>query len=219
MDNQRRNDRLGQQRRARAIMGTIRALMPLLIALALSACAFLPTKTSSKFYVADADSGPDGCSTVDYRELALACHRISEGNRTVVGIREYSRSGLDSDRFRKVTFSLPAVLRVGDTIDLSSTDVKAFYSTGLSFMPGKVGCYGSAISGRISVLRNAGRTLELDVQALFDLKSPLQWKGHCSVRAFNERIKAVRLPAERLRAWEGVPGKGDSIIEESLPPA
>lgn len=57
----------------RAIMGTFRALMPLLIAMVLSVCAFLPTRTSSKFYVAAADSGRDGCSMVAYRELALAC--------------------------------------------------------------------------------------------------------------------------------------------------
>lgn len=44
-------------------------------------------------------------------------------------------------------------------------------------------------------------------------------EGHCGARAFNRHIKAVWLPVERLPAWEGVPGKGDSIIEESLQPA
>lgn len=200
------------------IAGKCRGLVTLLITLMLSACSLLPTKTGSSFYVTDADSADERCNTVTYRELALACHRISAGNHTVVGVREYSRSGMDSDRFRKVTFSLPTGLRPGDTIDLPSADAKAFYSTGQSFMPGKTGCYGNATSGRISVRRTSERILEFDVQALFDLKSPLEWKGHCSVRSFNGHIKAVRLPIERLRAWEGVPGKGDSVIEEGVPP-
>lgn len=113
----------------------------LLLILSVAACASLRTKSQdTTFFVRSADSIKSECVEADYREAALACHRIYQGEHVVVGVREYSDLGLDKERFRKVTLVFENDIHVGDVIDLSSGRVKAFYSTGLSFMPGKAGC-------------------------------------------------------------------------------
>lgn len=189
-----------------------------LLALMFSGCAtFQVAEKEAVFYVVAADADVAPCDASDFMEVALACHRIAEGNSTVVAVRQHSVSGREDERYMKVTFVFPATLREGDVVDLPEEGVKAFYSTGLSLRPGLTGCYGNAVSGKIEVTKMSEDRMELNASARFDLISPAGWEGHCTTYDFQSELKAVRRPLAELNAWEGVPAPGDSIITEGFP--
>ena len=190
----------------------------LIICGSLLTTACLPKRqgATQEFYVQHADSIQQGCDAVNYEELGVACHRLKNGDFKVIGVREYSDRGLDQERFRKVTFVVPADLKQGDRIELTASETKAFYSTGLSYMPGKAGCYGSAISGSLLITRLETPIIELQVDAVFDLKSPAGYESHCSLREYRTTILAKRKEIGELGPWEGVPGDAD-YFEEGTP--
>lgn len=170
-----------------------------------------------EFFVPVADSISAGCEQVQYKEFALACHRITRGGQTVVGVREYADQGLDKEHFRKVTIVVDGGLQAGTVLDISKGQARAFYSTGASFMPGKSGCHGKGVSGTILVRTASTDVLELDINVVFDLKSPLGWPGHCGLRDYQATAVAKSLSFERLGPWEGVRSPGDSVIAEAVP--
>jgi len=135
----------------------------------------------------------------------------------VVGVREYSSGGVDTERFLKVTLFFDGDLSEGEVFQIPSKNVRVVFGSGLSFMPGKSGCYGEAKSGTVSVVGRSVEQLELDVAALFDLKSPLSWNDACNEYMFRSRILAKRYLFEELGAWEGVKSADDSIVAESTP--
>lgn len=189
-----------------------------LFLLLISGCALIRTENQeTMFFVDKADSILPACDETDRREAALACHRLVEGGAVVVGIRRYSNPGLDRENFRKTTFVVDTDVAVGEVIDISSGRVRAAYGTGLSFMPGKSGCYGQAISGTVSILRNNDEFLELEATIEFDLKSPLGWTDACKNREFHARVVANRLTIKDLGPWEGVKAANDSPVAESVP--
>lgn len=189
-----------------------------LLALIFSGCAtFQVDETEAVFYVAGADADIAPCDASDFMEVALACHRIAEGNSTVVAVRQYSVLGREDERYMKLTFVLPATLREGDVVNLPEGGVKAFYSTGLSLRPGATGCYGHAVSGKVEVTRMSEDRMEINASARFDLLSPAGWEGHCTTYDFQSDLKAVKRTLAELNAWEGVPSPGDSIISEGFP--
>ncbi len=195
-----------------------RLLIALFLGLTCSACASLSgSQRSSSFYVSNADSVMAGCERSDYREIALACHRIVDGNNVVVGLREYTATKVENERYRKLTLILPPNLAEGDVFSLSEGDTRAFYSTGLSLRPGSTGCYGKAVSGSVEILRKSNDLMQLRINARFDLDSPAGWQDHCKMREFSYELNAIRRPLGQLGAWEGVPAPGDSLISEGSP--
>lgn len=190
----------------------------LLLGISLTATACLSTRkgATQEFYVLSSDAVQTDCDRVNYRELAVACHRLDAGEATVVGVREYSAAGLDQERFRKVTFVIGPSIKEGDQLDLAQAGMKAFYSTGLSYMPGNAGCYGNVESGTLNVRSIKDGEIVIEVDALFDLKSPAQSEGHCTLRDYKATIRAVPKKLEDLGPWEGVPGDA-SYIDEGTP--
>lgn len=153
----------------------------------------------------------------DYREVALACHRIVDGDNVVVALREYTATKVENEIYRKLTLILPPNLAEGDVFSLSEGDIRAFYSTGLSLRPGSTGCYGKAVSGSVEILRKSNDLVQLRINARFDLDSPAGWKDHCKMRELSHELNAIRRPLGQLGAWEGVPAPGDSLISEGSP--
>lgn len=195
-----------------------KVLIALLLALTSTACASLSeSQRSSSFYVSNANSDMAGCERSDYREVALACHRIVDGDNVVVALREYTATKIENERYRKLTLILPPNLAEGDVFSLTEGDIRAFYSTGLSLRPGSTGCYGKAVSGSVEILRKSNDLMQLRINARFDLDSPAGWKDHCKVRELSYELNAIRRPLGQLGAWEGVPAPGDSLISEGSP--
>lgn len=192
-----------------------KVLIALLLGLTSTACASLSeSQRSSSFYVSNADSDMAGCESSDYREVALACHRIVDGDNVVVALREYTATKVENERYRKLTLILPPNLEEGDVFSLSEGDIGAFYSTGLSLRPGSTGCYGKAVSGSVEILRKSNDLMQLRINARFDLDSPAGWKDHCKMRELSYELNAIRRPLGQLGVWEGVPAPGDSLISE-----
>ncbi|WP_409460712.1 hypothetical protein ACK1O1_00105 [Stenotrophomonas maltophilia] len=195
-----------------------KVLIALLLALTSTACASLSgSQRSSSFYVSNANSDIAGCERSDYREVALACHRIVDGDNVVVALREYTATKVENERYRKLTLILPPNLAEGDVFSLSEGDIRAFYSTGLSLRPGSTGCYGKAVSGSVEILRKSNDLMQLRINARFDLDSPAGWKDHCKMRELSYELNAIRRPLGQLGAWEGAPAPGDSLISEGSP--
>ena len=191
--------------------------LTLLVVALLAACSTLRAPdTETQFYVTGSQSIDEGCDQVPFAELAVACHRISAGESTVIGLREYIDDGLDAEKFRKITLVINASLRSGDTIDLSREPNRGFYGTGLSYMPGNAGCYGFLSAGMLRVERVEAHTLHLELDAQFDLKSPTQSEGACGIRRFKSKIVARRRHLQELGPWEGVPGGAD-YFDEGVP--
>lgn len=196
-----------------------RLLIALVLGLSCNACAsLLPgSHEISAFSVSNASSDVSGCERSDYREVALACHRIVDGDNVVVALREYTATKVENERYRKLTLILPPNLAEGDVFSLTEGDIRAFYSTGLSLRPGSTGCYGKAVSGSVEILRKSNDLMQLRINARFDLDSPAGWKDHCKVRELSHELNAIRRPLGQLGAWEGVPAPGDSLVSEGSP--
>lgn len=136
----------------------------------------------------------------------------------MVATRGYNPGGgVDREIFTKMTFVLDSNLSVGEIVSIPSRRLRIFYSTGLSYMPGKTGCYGQASSGSAIVRQKTNDLVELEFDAVFDLQSPLKWQGDCLERNIKSQVIARMKPLSLLDAWEGVPAEGDSLIAESVP--
>lgn len=195
-----------------------RLLIALFLGLTCSGCTSLSgSHRSSTFYVSNANSDVAGCERSDFREVALACHRIVDGNNVVVALREYTATKVENERYRKLTLILPPNLAEGDAFSFSEGDIRAFYSTGLSLRPGSTGCYGKAVSGSVDILSKSNDLMRLRINARFDLYSPAGWKDHCQQREFSYELNATRRSLGHLGAWEGVPAPADSLISEGSP--
>lgn len=191
--------------------------MSLLISM-MSGCVSMRTGGSeTTFFVENGESIFHSCAGVDHREAAIACHRLANGRHLVVGIRQYSDAGVDREVFRKITFVIDHEVADGEVVELPSDRVRVAYGSGLSFMPGKSGCYGQATSGSVSVSRRGMEKLEIHANLRFDLKSPLGWADACEMLEFRSTIVATRSTFEDMGPWEGVRNADDSIISESAP--
>ena len=190
----------------------------MLLAVALStACSTLRVPDSTtQFYVTGSQSIEEGCDQVPFAELAVACHRITPGGSTVIGLREYMDDGLDAEKFRKITLVVNAPLKEGDHIDLLREPNRGFYGTGLSYMPGKAGCYGRLTAGTLTVEKVEAQKVRLQLDAQFELKSPTDFEGACGTLHYNTTIIARQRYLEELGPWEGVPREAD-YFEEGAP--
>lgn len=195
---------------------SLRGALPLLLLLTAGCSSFGIGSRTDTFLVVGADAISAGCERAGYRELALACHRLSVGESTVVALREYENKGIDNERFRKVTLVLAGPITAGDTFALASDKAKAFYSTGMSFFPGSAGCYGIATSGTVDITRVTPDAIEMELDAVFDLTGPVVTKDVCGTLEYAIGITAQRLDYDGLGPWEGVPGTSD-VVEESVP--
>lgn len=193
-------------------------LTALVLGLTCSACTSLPGNHKvSAFFVSNANADVAGCDTSDFREVALACHRITEGNNVVVALREYAAPEVENERYKKLTLILPLNLAEGDVLDLPSNESRAVYSTGLSLRPGSIGCYGKAVSGSVEILKKSDDLMRVRINARFDLDSPAGWRDHCNAREFSYDLNVIRRALNQLGAWEGVRAPGDSLISEGTP--
>ncbi|WP_440224171.1 hypothetical protein ACQQ2N_02890 [Dokdonella sp. MW10] len=168
------------------------------------------------FFVDDAASISASCIDVGYREAALACHRIRDGDNLVVGLRRYSPNRTDREGFLKLTFVIDRGVADGEVVELPSDRVKAAFGSGLSFMPGGSGCHGQATSGTVSFARTGKEALKLHADVVFDLRSAPGWPDHCKPYAFRSELEARRSTLDRMGPWEGVVN-GESEAEESHP--
>lgn len=181
-------------------------------------CASLnPASREIFFFVEDADSISPSCRSVDYQEAAIACHRLARGREIVVGIRRYSDARIDREGFRKITFVIDKDVKDGEVIKIPSDRARAAFGSGLSFMPGKSGCYGEATSGTVSVSRTDMKSLRVNAAVNFHLKSPLDWAGECKSLEFRSSFTAEKLNLEDMGPWEGGRGMDDSLVSESVP--
>lgn len=169
------------------------------------------------FVVSSSDSISAGCDGVSYREVALACHRVSPGDNTVIGIRKYSDRGLDQERFNKITIVFSGDISPNESFSVENGAVRIFYSTGPSFRLGGSGCYGRASTGEVTVRTIAGGAVAVEGHAIFDLKSPLDWPGHCKRRQEDFAFLAERRALADLGPWHGVPGESASLVDETHP--
>lgn len=170
-----------------------------------------------EFFLTDANSLLESCQDVDARQVTLACHRIRHGDKLVVATRHYDKRWIDNDRFTKMTLVLPDQLETGKVYIIGSESTSAFFSTSLSSSPGKMGCYGKASSGTVSVQKKTKDWIYLKVEASFDLESPSGWHRDCSPRSYKQRIRARHVDISELGPWEGVKGSGDDLLSESSP--
>ena len=185
---------------------------------ATSGCASLGSASGeSTFFVEGAAAASPHCIDGDYRELAVACHRLVAGELLVVGLRQFTDGAGDGAKFRKVTLFLTEDVREGETLSFPTNRARAVFGSGLSFMPGKSGCYGEAKSGTVTIKRRTQEVLELEIAIQFDLKSPLNWPDACNDGEFAETVIAQRSTMERFGPWEGVRGTEDSVVAESVP--
>lgn len=191
----------------------------LLVFLATVTCAAEAREGSvpSNFYLENATSLEAGCDASDYRELQLACHRVLPGDGVVVGVRLHKNRWVANDQFTKLTIVLPQDMASGRRYELNTSGAGAFYSTGLSASPGKTGCYGRAISGSVLVSRKSKNRLDVELEGVFDLRSPTGWKQDCSTREVKQKIHAKQTTISALGPWEGVRKSGDDLLSESYP--
>lgn len=118
----------------------------------------------------------------------------------------------------KLTIELPEGLQAGDTYGIENGAAKVFRSAGPSAFAGKNGCYGVAASGTITVIASTATALEIQVDAVFNQKSPLEWLGECDAPArVAEKFKATALRLDQLDAWTGRPESDTSPFDQAHP--
>lgn len=189
----------------------------------LAMLAWLPTAAAaadrSAFFVSHASSIEDTCLDVDTRSLPFSCHRISDGEQTVVAVRDFKRTwNADRSSFSKLTVVLPESPRVGQVFTIGEQGVRAFFSNGASAFAGKSGCYSTAATGEVTVDAVERHRLEVSLRATFTLASPLDWPGDCNVPvSIHRAIKARSANITELGAWEGRPHADDSPFVEAHP--
>ncbi|WP_459048364.1 hypothetical protein [Stenotrophomonas sp. PSU_St99] len=195
--------------------------------LTLTACAFLfsipsgdaAAAQSVRFFVDKAAMNAPDCLRVDSRRLLFDCHQIVPGDRKVFGIRTfYSSWRRDRSSFMKLTVELPDGLKSGDSYKIADGTAKAFRSTGPSAFAGKNGCYGTASSGTITIVSSSPGRVDIQVDALFDQKSPLEWRGECDIPArVSERFRTTELAIGQLDAWTGKADPDASPFDQAHP--
>ncbi len=189
----------------------------------LAMLAWLPTAAAaadrSAFFVSHASSIEDTCLDVDTRSLPFSCHRISDGEQTVVAVRDFKRTwNADRSGFSKLTVVLRESPRVGQVFTIGEQEVRAFFSNGASAFAGKSGCYSTAATGEVTVDAVERHLLEVSLRATFTLASPLDWPGDCNVPvSIHRAIKARSANITELGAWEGRPHADDSPFVEAHP--
>ncbi len=173
----------------------------------------------SAFFLTHASSVEERCLEVDTRSLPFSCHRVSDGEQTVVAVRDFKRTwNADRSSFSKLTVVLPESPRVGQVFTIGEQGVRAFFSNGASAFAGKSGCYSTAATGEVTVDAVERHRVEVSLRATFTLASPLDWPGDCNVPvSIHRAIKAGSANITELGAWEGRPHAGDSPFVEAHP--
>lgn len=174
---------------------------------------------SVQFFVQEAAMNGSDCLLGDSRRLLFDCHQIIPGDHKVFGIRTfYSSWRRDRSSFMKLTVELPDGLKSGDSYEIADGTAKAFRSSGPSAFAGKNGCYGAATSGTITIVSASPTLVEIQVDALFDQKSPLEWPGECDAPArVSERFKTTELALKELDAWTGKADSDASPFDQAHP--
>lgn len=189
----------------------------------LAMLAWLPTAAAaadrSAFFASHASSIEDTCLDVDTRSLPFSCHRVSDGEQTVVAVRDFKRTwNADRSSFSKLTVVLPESPHVGQVFTIGEQGVRAFFSNGASAFAGKSGCYSTAATGEVTVDAVERHRVEVSLRATFTLASPLDWPGDCNVPfSIHRAIKARSANIAELGAWEGRPHADDSPFVEAHP--
>ena len=204
----------------------IRLITVLAVTLILSACQ------TDSFYIENASlselqdhraaqrliyrgTTPEGLK--DY--FQLTGHRVVPGMGTVLAYRAFSRGVIplvDQAGFEKLTIVLPDNLTntVENRIVISDGgEAIVFWSRGSSNFP-RIGCYGYAVSGSITVTNKARDTLVADLDMILRSISPGGWEEECGTFAFKKALVLDRKTVQQLTPWEGT--AGSHIYDESI---
>lgn len=194
-------------------------LTPLFLCATLCSCATQPLpEITSNFLVSNAMLAEPNCLDGDHKEQQVACHRLKPGSSTAVGFRKYQPNKTDMERFEKITVLFPNKVSTNTLIKIDNSNVFATYSFGLSYGPGKKGCVGLANSGNIRLIPQSANFIEIEIDAIIDMKSPSGWKNECGIQHIKQKFIATKREFDSLNTWEGKAIKGSSLITETHPP-
>lgn len=186
---------------------------------ALLACANNKHITQENtFFLSDVNIEYPLCLSADYSERELACHRLERGNRIAVAVREYDNKP-HWQTFKKLTVFLPKNTKAGDKFHLPQDDIVIFYSLGLSFGPGKSGCFGVVEKGEVEVVSKDEYTIAIRLIGNPTMKRSLNLRDDCNLVQLDKLISAHYKKYEDLSPWDGKINKGASLTEETYPHA
>lgn len=169
-------------------------------------------------FLTNAEKYQSNCEDIDYREKEISCHRLKAGNQFIIGYRSISkRSGSDSQGFEKLTIYSNTKLDPGHKYLIPNDGIEIFYSHGLSFMPGKGGCYGKAKSGFFEIANTDKNQIIVNLSMDFEMKSPLNYQGHCSFKKIIKSFEITTKNYNDLTPWDGQFDSPVNIIDETTP--
>lgn len=151
-------------------------------------------------------------------EVQFSCHRFGRGEGFAVALRKYMPSmSVDGGAFEKLTLLFAAKPSEGDVFQLPNERVFVFYSSGPSAFPGKHGCYGVPISGNVRVSKFSRQTVIVDIDANFDLSSPMGWNDQCQHHLLKKQLRAHFISRDQLNPWYGMKSAAISAWDEARP--
>ncbi len=181
----------------------------------LSACGHNQSiSNESTFFVEGVSIDRKACEEATVKELEVACHRLTlTQNQLVVAYRLYE--GGREPSFTKLTIALPLDAKDGDVFKFPSLTTSVFYSTGVSFSPGKSGCFGFAQAGTVAIKQKTSEAIIVDIKVHINASSPLNWPGECTNININKTFAAHVRQYDDLSPWDGVKKDAD-IIDETV---
>lgn len=150
---------------------------------------------------------------IDDDFFSLAGHRISYGDGTIIGIREYASSPMltvDQGGFRKVTIWIPSPSLVTGKISLISIpQAIAFASVGNPSFPDR-GCWAYASTGKVFVHEKFNKSALIEFDIPFGKLQP-----DCQSFHLLKSIIVKEKMLKSLTPWEGA--IGSTIFDEVFP--
>lgn len=191
---------------------------PLVFALAACTNSSIAPKINKEAFFTNASVVDDiDCLNKSHSNLELSCHRLTNSNHQAVGVREFSSSDEHHfDKFKKLTIVFSKKVRKDDIYQIGNL-TEAYFSYGLTYSLGKVGCYGAAKAGSIHVLNIDETKIVLDIKIDFEMKSPSGIEGRCKQENYSEILTAYYKPYESLTVWDGVSNEKSLGINEAHP--
>lgn len=157
------------------------------------------------------------CLNAERSDLELACHRLRKDNNIILAVRIFSSSSdHHSDHFKKLTIQLPGQPKESEVYTIDE-NAKAFFSYGLTYGLGKVGCYGVAKSGTIQITYLKADEIVSKIDIIFSMKNLFRPNDRCKEEIFSNTITAKYKPFESLTAWDGIYKGKSNEIQEARP--
>lgn len=158
---------------------------------------------------------------LDDQEFVVTGHRITaDGKGTVIGLRSFAPGSaflVDQAGFQKISVYLPGTsLTKGAEVQIPGQNgAMAYYSSGLSNLPGGGGCFGYATTGSIKVIDVSPSDVTISADLLFGLSGPAGAAlSDCDDKRIRGTYVARHLRVQELTPWQGTMGK--NIYEETI---